>query len=119
MSDQSSEHGKPLHPEQFEKYYFIVKSKAAVKNLMKRGIPASPEGVFETPAEKAAQQRPYGAYGTSSRPELQKAHEKGKHIIETNIPTNWIQSNYGTDTYSAQDIPPSYITRHIPPKGKA
>lgn len=119
MSDQSSEHEKPLQPEQFEKYYFIVGSKTAAKRLMKKGITASPEGVSETPDEKRAQQRPYGAYGTQSIHELRKSHREGKHIVETNIPTSWIQSSYGTDTYSVQDIPPSYVTRHIPPKDKA
>lgn len=118
MSEQSNEHGKPLHPEQFEKYYFIVKTKKMVKDLMKSGIPANPTGVFETPEEKASQQRPYGAYGTTSAYELESASKDGKHIIETTIPTNWIQSSYGTDTYVAQDIPPSHITRHIPPPKK-
>ena len=115
MSDQSSEHEKPLHPEQFEKYYFIVKTKKMVKNLMKSGIPANPSGVSETPEEKATQVRPWGAYGTQSGYEISDAREKGKHIIETTIPRSWIQSSYGTDTYVAQDIPPSYITQHIEP----
>jgi len=115
MSDQNSGNEKPLHPEQFEKYYFIVGTKKMVKDLMKNGISANPTGVSETPEEKATQVRPWGAYGTTSLFELKNAHKDGKHIIETSIPTDWIQSSYGMDTYSSQDIPASYITRHIEP----
>lgn len=109
---------KPLHPQQFERYYFIVKTQKAADHIMKHGILATPEGMSESPEQKASQQKPYGAYGTQSGYELEAAKEKKHHIIETEIPTEWIQSNYGTDTYSAHDIPPSYIKRHIKPEKK-
>lgn len=106
---------KPLHPRQFQMYYFMVGTSQEAEDLMRHGVPANPAGTVETPAQKANQQRPYGAYGTDSYTEAKGALKSGKHLIETNIPENWVQSSYGGDTYSPYNIPPSFITRHIPP----
>lgn len=80
---------KPLHPEQFRYYHFGV-YKDSISNILQHGVPA-------------------GSYGSESPRELKSYLNAGNKVVRAIVPHGWIDNDYGTDTKTIYQIPPSFL----------
>lgn len=80
---------KPLHPEQFRNYYFGV-YKGSIESVLRHGVPA-------------------GSYGSESHNEVRNYLKDGHKVVHAIVPRDWIDNDYGTDTKTIYQIPPSFL----------